>query len=110
MDTLSVPFLLQVEGEERPDLTGFVDPICVPAKVVSLDRETSSTPESRELLGQRLATAPYPGEFNTSDTGLPDQAHNLERVQQLLDTAGLLRGTIHLLRMPADTLWQVFPT
>jgi hypothetical protein len=89
-DTLPVPFVLQLEGEEPPDLSGFTDPIRVPARIAWVKEEVGS--ENTDASARSIASAPYPGEFNTNVSVSLNHETYANPFLDLLDMPGLVKG------------------
>jgi hypothetical protein len=97
-DTLPVPFVLQLEGEEPPDLSGFTDPIRVPARIAWVKEEVGS--ENTDASARSIASAPYPGEFNTNVSLSLNHETHAKPFLDLLDMPGLVKGLQKVLVMP----------
>ena len=71
--TLSVPFALQMEDEEQPNLSSFKDPIRFSAKIVWLNADLApGWRRDRESAGSTSPSSRSPGEFQTADSLLDD--------------------------------------
>jgi hypothetical protein len=111
MDAICVPFVIQMEGDGPPDLSGFVDPICIPARIVWLNEDgRPRTPESTSTAnGEGIPGNPPPGRVGTVPYAGFNHLGEFQPVLDVLDTAKFVRGVSRLFGIPAAKAQPMAP-
>ena len=97
-----------MEGDEPPDLSGFVDPICIPARIVWLNGDgTPRAPEPTSTAhDESVPGNPPPGSVGTVTYAKFVHFGEFQPMLDLLNTTKYVRGLAGLLRVMEITPQQ----